>query len=170
MLCITECVQQTLSRNNKTQLFYYTSMSLVLANCHKTYLEYTDTLDLFRVIACRTCHVEPWASCQIRKIADAHAHGMLGTFSTPPRISNPDMHHGHVRDARAVMHAGIANSRFSLNLSGGGKRSRHSRRMRNPQFYVSGKRPMDMHTAAPLYVAILPIHIKMNLHSTLIST
>ena len=34
------------------------------------------------------------------------------------------------------MHAGIANPRWP------GKRSRHSRRMRNPQFYVSGKRPM----------------------------
>ena len=48
----------------------------------------------------------------------------------------------HVRDARAVMHAGIANSRFPLNSAAGGKRSRHSRRMRNPRFYVSGKRPM----------------------------
>ena len=30
----------------------------------------------------------------------------------------------------------------SLNRGGGGKRSRHSRRMRNSQFYVSGKMPM----------------------------
>ena len=34
------------------------------------------------------------------------------------------------------MHVGLANPRW-------GKRSRHSRRMRNPQFCVSGKRPMD---------------------------
>ena len=33
------------------------------------------------------------------------------------------------------MHVGIANPRWW------GKRSRHSRRMRNPQFYVSGKSP-----------------------------
>ena len=33
--------------------------------------------------------------------------------------------------ARAVMHVGIANPRWR------GNRSRHSRRMRNPQFYVS---------------------------------
>ena len=26
-----------------------------------------------------------WASCQIRKIAGAHAPGMPGTFSPPPR-------------------------------------------------------------------------------------
>ena len=32
----------------------------------------------------------------------------------------------------------------SFEIGGGGKRSRHSRRMRNLQFYVSGKRPMDM--------------------------
>ena len=34
------------------------------------------------------------------------------------------------------MHVGIANLRWR------GKRSRHSRRMCNPQFYVSGKRPI----------------------------
>ena len=42
----------------------------------------------------------------------------------------------HVRDARAVMYAGIAK------LWWRGKRSRHSRRMCNSQFYVSGKRPI----------------------------
>ena len=36
------------------------------------------------------------------------------------------------------MHVGIANSRWR------GKGSRHSWRMRNPQFYVSGKRPMKL--------------------------
>ena len=41
-----------------------------------------------------------------------------------------------VRHALAVMHVGIANSRWR------GKRSRHSRRMRNPQLCVSGKRSM----------------------------
>ena len=35
-----------------------------------------------------------WASCQIRKIAGAHAPGMPGTFSPSPRVSDPDMHHG----------------------------------------------------------------------------
>ena len=43
----------------------------------------------------------------------------------------------HVRHARAVMHVGITIPRWR------GKRSRHSRRMRNPQCYVSGKRPMS---------------------------
>ena len=36
----------------------------------------------------------PWASCQIRKIAGAHAPGMPGTFSPSPQVSDPDMHHG----------------------------------------------------------------------------
>ena len=31
----------------------------------------------------------------------------------------------------------------SFEIGGGGKRSRHSRRMRNLQFYVSGKRPIS---------------------------
>ena len=42
----------------------------------------------------------------------------------------------HVRHARAMMHVGIANPLWRR------KRSRHSRRMRNPQVYVSGKRLM----------------------------
>ena len=41
----------------------------------------------------------------------------------------------YLRHARAVMHVGIANPRWRA------KRSRHYRRMRKPQFYISGKRP-----------------------------
>ena len=36
-------------------------------------------------------HTVQWASCQIRKIA--HALGMPGTCSPPPRVSVPHMHH-----------------------------------------------------------------------------
>ena len=36
----------------------------------------------------------PWASCQIHKIAGAHAPRMPGTFSPSPQVSDPDMHHG----------------------------------------------------------------------------
>ena len=35
-----------------------------------------------------------WASCQIRKLAGAHAPGMPGTYSSLPRVSDPDLHHG----------------------------------------------------------------------------
>ena len=41
-----------------------------------------------------------------------------------------------MRHARAMMHVGIANTLWR------GKRSRHSRRMHNPHFYASGKRPI----------------------------
>ena len=36
----------------------------------------------------------PWAPCQIRKIAGAHVPGMLGTFSPPPQVNDPNMHQG----------------------------------------------------------------------------
>ena len=66
---------------------------------------------------------------------------MRGTFSPPPRISDPDMHHDtcvtHVPWCMpGSLTSGFLWSRWRW------KRSRHSRRMRNPQFYVSGKRPM----------------------------
>ena len=47
------------------------------------------------------------------------------------------------------MHVGIANPRWR------GKRSRHSRRMRNPQFYVSGKRPIPLYIRHCHYVSKL---------------
>ena len=71
----------------------------------------------------------------------AHTPGMPGAFSPPPQVSDPDMHHGtcvtHVpRYMPGSPTGGSLWSRWR------GKRSRHSRCMRNPQFYVSGKRPM----------------------------
>ena len=76
------------------------------------------------------------------KLRVAHAPGMPGTFSPQPtskEIASYRSRHAsrHVRDARAVMHVGINNQRWW------GKRSRHSRRMRNPQFCVSGKRQIS---------------------------
>ena len=73
------------------------------------------------------------------RVADAP--GMPGTFSSPitsnETVSYRSRHASrHVRDARAVMHVGIANPRMR------GKRYRHSGRMRNPRFYVFGKRPI----------------------------
>ena len=51
-------------------------------------------------------------------------------------VSDPGMHHG-----MCVTHVPWCMS-GSLDLRWRGKRSRHSWRMRNPQFYVSRKRPM----------------------------
>ena len=59
----------------------------------------------------------PGASYHMREIDGWHAPEMPGTFSPPPRVSDPDTHHStcvpHVL-ARAVMHPGIANLRLPL--------------------------------------------------------
>ena len=102
-------------------------------------------------ISCR--YLAAWASYQIRKIAGAHAPGMPGTFSPPPRVSDPDIHHG-----TCVTHVPWC---MPGSLTGGfrwirqrGKRSRHSRRMRNSQFYTSGKRPMKVYLRASIHEAV----------------
>ena len=77
-----------------------------------------------RVLWCIT----PWASYQIRKIAGCACAGDAGNGFTATDFK------GNRLLARAVMHVGIVNPQWR------GKRSRHSRRMRNPQFYVFGKR------------------------------
>ena len=66
----------------------------------------------------------PLASYQIRKIACCACAGNAGNVF-PIRIQRKALD----------MHVGIAKLLK--------KRSRHSRRMRNPQFYISGKRPME---------------------------
>ena len=76
------------------------------------------------------------------KLSVAHAPGMLGKFSSPPRVSDPYMHHGtcvtHVPWCLlGSLTSGFFWSRWRR------KRSRHTRRMRNPQFCESGKRPMQ---------------------------
>ena len=75
---------------------------------------------------------------------------MTGKFSLPLRVCDPDMHHG-----TCVMHVpwcmpGSLTSGF-LWTQWWGKRSRHSRRRRNPQFNVSGKRPMGSSFALSCY-------------------
>ena len=62
---------------------------------------------------------------------------MPGTFPPPQPVSDPDMHHG-----TCVTHVPWCIPGCFLWSRWQGKRSRHSRRMRNPQFCVSGKRPM----------------------------
>ena len=83
-------------------------------------------------------------SYQIRKIAVCACAENAGNFPPPPtskKTASKRSRHAsrHVRHTRAVMHVGIANPRWWV------KRSRHSRRMRDQQFHVSGKRPMKMH-------------------------
>ena len=69
----------------------------------------------------------------------AHVPGMSGTFSPPPTsketASSRSRHASrHVRDARAVIHVGIAYPRWQ------GKRSRQSRRMRTRNFTYLARR------------------------------
>ena len=66
-----------------------------------------------------------------------HTH-MPGTFSPPPQVSDPDMHH-----CTCVKHVPWC---ITGSLTSGFVWSRW--RMRNPQFYVSCKRPMynSLHT------------------------
>ena len=83
----------------------------------------------------------PWASWQIRKIAGCACAENAGNvfpstaFKGNRLLAIPAWITSRA-DARAVMHVGIPNPHWQ------GKRSRHSRRMRNPQFYVSRKRSM----------------------------
>ena len=76
---------------------------------------------------------------------------MLGTFS-PPRVSDPGMHHGTcMRKVPWWMPRSLTSSFLLSRLRG--KRSRYSRRMRNSQFHVSGKRPMKLpHRGVALFL------------------
>ena len=83
----------------------------------------------------------PLASYQIRKIACCACTGDAGNVSPSLRVSDPDMNHGtcvtHVLWCMlGSLFNGFLWSRWRV------KHSRHSRRMCNPQFYVSGKRPI----------------------------
>ena len=65
-----------------------------------------------------------------------HAPGMSGTFSPPPRVSDPDMHYGTCVTPvpwcmPRSLTCGFLWSRWR------GQRSRHSRRMRKLQFCLS---------------------------------
>ena len=75
------------------------------------------------------------------KLRVAHAPEMSGTFSPPPRVSDSDMHHGTCVTHVPWCMPGSLTSVFLWSQCRG-KRSRHSRRMRKPQFFVSGNRPM----------------------------
>ena len=77
------------------------------------------------------------------KVMVAHALGMPGKFSLPPLGCNPGIHHGTcVTHVPWCMPGSLLSGFFRSRWRG--KRSRHSRRMCNPQFDVSGKRPMQL--------------------------
>ena len=108
------------------------------------------------------------------KLGVAHAPGMPGTFSPPPRVSDPDMHHGtcvtHVLWCMpGSLTRGFLWSRWR------GKRSRHSRCMRNPQFHVPGKKPIvrnvrplcinrSIHVISKAYLCVRGYKLKWKRH------
>ena len=75
------------------------------------------------------------------KLRVEHAPRMPGTFSPPPWVGDPDRHHGTCVTHVPWCMPGSLTSGF-LWSQWRGKRPRHARRMRNPQFYVSNKRPI----------------------------
>ena len=85
------------------------------------------------------------------KLRVAHAPGMPGTFSPPPWINDPGMHHGTcVTHVPWCMPGSLVSGFLWSRLRG--KRSRHSRRMRNPHFtyLVRGPWPVRLLDAEPL--------------------
>ena len=90
----------------------------------------------------KSFYIPHWPLTRYVKSRFTHALGMPGMYSLPPTLKETAswrFRHAsrHVRHARAVMHVGIANPLWR------GKRSRHSRRMRDTIFSVFGKRPMQ---------------------------
>ena len=86
------------------------------------------------------------------KLREAHAQALPETISSPSRVSDPDMHHGtcatHVPWCMpGSLTGGFLWSHWRV------KHSRHSRRMRNPQVCVSGKRPIDVLIATAVYLS-----------------
>ena len=90
---------------------------------------------------------------------------MPGTFSPPPLVSDPDMHHDTCLTHVPWCMPWSLTSDFLWNRWRG-KRSQYSRRMRNPQFCVYGKRPMDQrpwnwmqHSSSKTHIGLTLVHI-----------
>ena len=90
-----------------------------------------------------TSHTNHGPVARYAKLGVAQAAGMPETFSPPLRVSDPDKHHGTCVTHVPWCISGSLTSGFLWNRWRG-KCSRHSRRMDNPQFFLSGKRPMDV--------------------------
>ena len=90
---------------------------------------------------------------------------MSGMFSPPPRVSDPGMHHGTcVTHVPWCMPGSLINGFLCSRWRG--KRSRHSQRMRNSQFYVPGNRPIGYMVC--LWYVWLFQYIKQTFHFELL--
>ena len=92
------------------------------------------------VLICSNPHIFCWNGPLARyvKLRLAHVPGMPGTFSLPPWVSDPDIHHGTCVTHMPWCMPGSLTSGFLWNRWQG----KHFRCMRNPQFCASSKRPM----------------------------
>ena len=102
-----------------------------------------------------------WASCQIHKIAGCACPGNAGNVF--PR-------HRGLAIPTCVTHvpwcmSGSLTSVFLLK-SVAGERSRHSQRMRNPQFYISGKRPIVPVSIYDIWVWWILWHLYLYAHKS----
>ena len=93
-----------------------------------------------------------YVNCGLRMRRECRERFPRHRLQRKPLVKDPDMHH-----ARTVMHVGIVNPRWR------GKRSRHSRRMRHPQYYVSGKKPVNKTGHIHLYTTKHRYEIKFNI-------
>ena len=93
------------------------------------------------------------------KLRVAHALGVPGTFSRPLRVSDPDIHQGTCTTHVPWCMSGSPTSGFFWSRWRG-KRSRHSRRMRKSQFYVSGKTPVALQF---LWIWVIMIWLDYNI-------
>ena len=123
--------------------FVVTSVHYMNRWCHSLMTHMCFTRPRWAKVMCAE-HVlqRQWASCQMPKITGCACAGMSVTFSPPPQVSNPYMHHGTCVAHVPWCMTGSLTSGF-LWSRWWGKGSQHSRRMPNPQLCVPGKRPMD---------------------------
>ena len=111
------------------------------AICQLQYSSMISMISLFMINSWRSGAYIMGPLARYVKLRVAHAPGMPGTFSPSPWVSDPDMHHGTWVTHVPWYMSGSLTSGFLWSWWRG-KRSRHCPRMRNPQFYVSGKRPI----------------------------
>ena len=119
-----------------------------------TALDCTWEIHVYLLISSRNRLQENGPLTRYVKLRVAHAPGMSGTFSPPPQVSDPDMRHGTCVTHVPWCMPGSLTSGF-LWRRWRRKRSRLSRRMHNPQFYVSGKRSMPRGPFADNSILIL---------------
>ena len=107
-----------------------------------------------------------WASCQIRKGEGCACARNAGNVFPPPWVSDLDMHHGTCVTQVSWCMPGSLTSGFLWSWWRE-KRSRHSRFMRNPQFYISDERPIEMQKICEPCMSSVILFVLTCWHNTL---